>query len=333
LETAGMRNQVGGNIGVPALAMAGFDSDGAYVLELSSYQLERGPHLRPNIAVLLNITPDHLDRHGGLDGYVAAKRMIFEHPGDGAHAVVGVEDGHCRGISLELMVRGDHNIIPVSGSAHAAGGVYGEAGILFDDFEYSQTPVCDLRPIAALPGTHNWQNAAAAYAVARLMGIDPETIAQAIAGFAGLPHRQEIVAAIGSVLYVNDSKATNSQAAAKALECYGAIYWIAGGQFKEETLDAILPSLERMRGAFLIGEAADAFEGWIGGQAPVQQCGDLEIAVAEAHAAAQKDMQGVDDVAVVLLSPACASFDQFESFEARGDAFRAQVQALEGGQS
>jgi len=225
------------------------------------------------------------------------------------------------------MVRGDHKIIPISGSARTAGGVYGEGGILYDDMDYGQAPVCDLKPIAALPGTHNWQNAAAAYAVARLMEIDPETIAQAMQSFPGLPHRQEIVAAIGSVLYVNDSKATNSQAAAKALDCYDAIYWIAGGEFKEENLDAIRPSLARMRGAYLIGRAAAQFEALIGGQVLTRQCEDLESALAKAHS----DAQAATDVAVVLLSPACASFDQFESFEARGDAFRAQVQALEDG--
>jgi UDP-N-acetylmuramoylalanine--D-glutamate ligase len=330
LSAAGSPNQVGGNIGVPALELTDIDEAGAYVLELSSYQLERTPSLKPDIAVLLNITPDHLDRHGGIDGYVAAKRMIFDHPGPGGHAIVGVEDGASRGIGLELMVRGAHKIVPISGSARAAGGVYGEAGILIDDMEYKQTTVCDLKPVAALPGTHNWQNAAAAYAVARLQGIDPETIAAAIATFPGLPHRQEIVGAIGSVLYVNDSKATNSQAAAKALDCYDAIYWIAGGKFKEENLDAIQPSFARMRGAYLIGDAAARFEAIIGAAAPVHQCGDLETAVTRAHAAAQDDMAGEGDVGVVLLSPACASFDQFDNFEARGDAFRGLVQALEG---
>ena len=330
LNSAGLPNQVGGNIGVPALALADIDEGGAYVLELSSYQLERTPSLRPNIAVLLNITPDHLDRHGGLEGYVAAKRMIFDNPATGGHAIVGVEDGASRGIGLELMLRGAHKIIPISGSARAAGGVYAEAGFLIDDMEYEQVPVCDLKPVAALPGTHNWQNAAAAYAVASLQGIDPGTIAAAIATFPGLPHRQEIVGAIGSVLYVNDSKATNSQAAAKALDCYDAIYWIAGGTFKEENLDAIAPSFARVRGAYLIGDAAARFEAIIGAAAPVHQCGDLETAVARAHAAAQDDRQGEGGVGVVLLSPACASFDQFESFEARGDAFRRLVQALEG---
>ena len=330
LSAAGVPNQVGGNIGVPALDLGDIEGTGAYVLELSSYQLERTPSLKPNVAVLLNITPDHLDRHGGLDGYVAAKRMIFDNPATGGHAIVGMEDGASRGIGMELMVRGAHKITPISGSARAAGGVYGEAGILIDDMEYGQVPVCDLNPVAALPGTHNWQNAAAAYAVARLQGIDAETIAAAIATFPGLPHRQEIVGAIGSVLYVNDSKATNSQAAAKALDCYDAIYWIAGGTFKEENLDAIAPSFERICGAYLIGDAAARFEAIIGASAPVHQCGDLETAVMRAHVAAQHDMDSEGGVGVVLLSPACASFDQFDSFEARGDAFRDLVQALEG---
>ncbi|MEE2761193.1 MAG: UDP-N-acetylmuramoyl-L-alanine--D-glutamate ligase [Pseudomonadota bacterium] len=327
LDEAGIQNQVGGNIGAPALDFADLGPDGAYVLELSSYQLERVPALKPQIAVLLNITPDHLDRHGGLDGYVDAKRMIFGNPGPNAHAVIGVEDSTCRGISLELMVRGDHKIIPVSGSARAAGGVYGEAGILYDDLEYGAVPTIDLRQLASLPGSHNWQNAAAAYAVARLMGVDPATIAQAMTTFASLSHRQEIIGSAGQVLYINDSKATNSHAAAKALACYDAIYWIAGGIFKEDSLDAIQPHFERMRGIYLIGDAAAVFERLIDGQAPVHRCYNLESALDRAHAEAQA---AGEEVAVVLLSPACASFDQFDSFEARGDAFRTLVQALEG---
>ncbi|MAF46667.1 MAG: UDP-N-acetylmuramoyl-L-alanine--D-glutamate ligase [Rhodospirillales bacterium] len=328
LKGADVPVEVGGNIGVPVLDLATLGAGGAYVLELSSYQLERTPTLRPNIAVLLNISPDHLDRHGGLDGYVDAKRMIFDNPGTGgpvsAHAVVGMEDAHCRGIGMELMLRGDHKIIPISGSTRAAGGVYVEDGILFDDIEYRQASVGDLRPVTALPGRHNWQNAAAAYAVARLMGLAPEPIIAGIATFPGLPHRQELVGEIGQIAYVNDSKATNSLAAARALQCYDAVHWIAGGQFKEDTLAALDPHIGRVRGAYLIGEAALEFENLLGGRVPVRQCGDLETALAGAHAAAQ----AAAEAAVVLFSPACASFDQFDDFEARGDAFRRQVREL-----
>ncbi len=327
LKAAGRSVEIGGNYGIPALDMAPLGEDGTYVLELSSYQLERIPSVRLDVAVLLNISPDHLDRHGGLDGYVAAKRILFERTKEFAPAIIGMEDSHCRGISLELMLdRGGKGIVPISGSARTPGGVYVEDGMLIDDLENQQNSIMDMRSVATLPGGHNWQNAAAAYAAARAADIKPEEIATAIRSFAGLAHRQEMVREINGVTYINDSKATNTEAAAKALQCYQNIHWIAGGQFKEDDLGSIEQVLPQIKQVYLIGEAQGQLAELLGSNVPAVQCDDLEAAVKVAHQAAQSEGGGT-----VLLSPACASFDQFSDFEQRGDTFRDLVTNLEAG--
>jgi len=166
LKSAGRAVEVGGNFGIPVLELASLGADGSYVIELSSYQLERVPNISLDVAVLLNISSDHLDRHGGMDGYVAAKKSIFDHTGDGAGAVIGMEDGNCRGISLDLMLKGGRQLVPISSAGRVAGGVYVEDGMLIDDSNNGQAGVLDLKTVGALPGRHNWQNAAAAYAAA-----------------------------------------------------------------------------------------------------------------------------------------------------------------------
>jgi len=323
-EQAGRSVQVGGNLGTPVLDLDILGADGAYVLELSSYQLERVPSLTIDIAVLINISPDHLDRHGGMEGYVAAKRHLFDHPAQGARAVVGMDDHHSRELCLDLMVRGDFKIIPISASQRVPGGVYAPDGRLIDDMDNGQAEVLDLRAVGSLPGQHNWQNAAAAYAAARAAGIAAEDIVPAIKFFPGLAHRQERIRRIGRVTYINDSKATNIDAAARALACYGAIHWIAGGRAKQDDLTDLEPYFGNIRRAYLIGEAALPFAASLDGKIEVRQCGDLTTAVNEAHAAAQE----ADEDSVVLLSPACASFDQFDNFEQRGDTFRTLVEGL-----
>ncbi|NQV57463.1 MAG: UDP-N-acetylmuramoyl-L-alanine--D-glutamate ligase [Rhodospirillales bacterium] len=324
LDSVGMPAQIGGNLGVPVLDLEPLGAGGTYVLELSSYQLERTPSLRLNVAVLLNISPDHLDRHGGLQGYVAAKRMMFDNPGEAAHAIIGMEDAHCRGICMELMVAGGWKIVPVSGSARTAGGVYVVGGVLVDDLDYSQTVIGDLKSITSLPGRHNWQNAAAAAAAARIAGVPADKLMGAIETFTGLPHRQELVCVIGDVYYINDSKATNTEATSQALATYNAVHWIAGGEFKEENLDALAPYLDHIKGAYLIGASAARFEAELAGRVKSLNCGDLASAVNAAHQAAQ----AAGAPSAVLLSPAAASFDQFDNFEARGDVFRNLVQEL-----
>ncbi|MGZ9033682.1 MAG: UDP-N-acetylmuramoyl-L-alanine--D-glutamate ligase [Rhodospirillales bacterium] len=326
LHAAGRPCAVGGNLGTPILALDPLPADGLYVFEMSSYQLELTPSLVFLVAVLLNITPDHLDRHGGMNGYIAAKREIFRGQPEQAVAVVGVDDGHCREIADDIAKGGQRRLIPISAQGPVPGGVYVENGTLFD----AQGPgepkaVLAMAEAPALPGEHNAQNAAAAYAATRVLGLDPAAIADAIRSFPGLPHRQELIAVIDDVAFVNDSKATNADAAAKALACYDAIYWIAGGRPKEGGLAGLDAYLPRIRHAFLIGEAAEGFAHTLDGIVPTTFCGTLDRAVAAAAGAAAAEHETHP---VVLLSPACASFDQFANFEARGDAFRALVQGL-----
>jgi UDP-N-acetylmuramoylalanine--D-glutamate ligase len=321
LSEAGVAVEVGGNIGLPVLSLAPLGPDGIYVLEMSSYQLELTHSLIFDVALLLNITPDHLDRHGGMDGYIAAKERIFAGQGARQAAVIGVDDDICKRIADRLATHG-HRVVPISAEHVAPGGVYVAGTNLIDDIERQQAAVLNLGTLPHLPGRHNWQNAAAAFAAARCFGVTAHVAARAIASFPGLAHRQELVATIVGVRYVNDSKATNADATEKALICYQDILWIAGGVAKEGGIAGLEPYFPRIRHAFLIGEAAPAFAETLSGKAPVTRSGDLATAVRQAHATAKPGN-------TVLLSPACASFDQFRDFEARGDAFRRLVEDLQ----
>jgi UDP-N-acetylmuramoylalanine--D-glutamate ligase len=233
LKASGRKVEVGGNLGTPVLSFEPLQRDGVYVLEMSSYQLELTESLAFDVAVLLNLTPDHLDRHGGMAGYIAAKRRIFRRQQRPQAAVVGIDDEPSRALKAELDAAGAQLVIPVSAETAAPGGVFVEQGWLVDAMTAPAARMLDLARATRLPGRHNWQNAAAAYAATRCFGIDAPRIADAIASFPGLAHRQELVATIDGVRYVNDSKATNADAAAKALGCYDDIYWIAGGLPKE----------------------------------------------------------------------------------------------------
>ena len=326
LTQAGRRVQVGGNLGPPALAFAPPGKDELLVLELSSYQLDLTENATFAIAILINVTPDHLDRHGSFEAYAGAKRRIFrDRAGGGQVAVVGVDDAHGRTLCDELASRGGWRVVPISSSRRLDDGVFAHDGNLFDATDGRAEEVCGLATIATLPGVHNWQNAAAAFAACRAAGVDAQAIARGLASFPGLPHRQEAVLTIGDVRYVNDSKATNAEAAAKALACYQRIYWIAGGLAKEGGLAPVFPHLDRIQRVYLIGAAQGAFAESLAGKVRVRRCGDLANAVREAHVEAQAD---VEPCCVVLLSPACASFDQWKNFGTRGDAFRALVRGL-----
>jgi UDP-N-acetylmuramoylalanine--D-glutamate ligase len=327
LKETGRRAAVGGNLGTPTLEFEAMDADGFYVIEMSSFQLELTGPIPFEIAVLLNITPDHLDRHGGMPGYIAAKRHIFDGQTEDHSAVIGVDDDICRSIFDELCGTARKRVLPVSGDRRVSGGVYSVDRFLYDDMDGKNAPVISLDEIPTLPGTHNAQNASAAYAVARIAGLQPEEIRDAMRSFPGLAHRQQLVADIDGVLYVNDSKATNAEAAAKALSSYANIYWIAGGQAKEDGLTAALPFIDRVRHAFLIGEAADAFAQALDGKVATTLSHTLDAAVSAAHEKAQRDRR---PGTVVLLSPACASYDQFANFEERGDTFCRLVAALPG---
>jgi UDP-N-acetylmuramoylalanine--D-glutamate ligase len=324
LKEAGRRVETGGNIGASALGLAPLGVDGCYVLELSSYQLELTPSLDCRVAVLLNITPDHLDRHGGMAGYIAAKTHIFAGTDEQRAAIVGIDDAPSRALRDGLVAEGHPRVVPISVEGAAPGGIYVADGMLIDDLDGRATKIAALASFARLPGKHNGQNVAAAYATARLLGLDAATIVAGIASFPGLAHRQEQVGEIDGIRFVNDSKATNGEAAAKALASYDNIYWIAGGLPKEGGLAATEPYWGRVRKAFLIGSAAADFAAELDGRVPHEICGTLDAAVAAGYAAARQ--QG--GPATILLSPACASFDQFANFEARGNAFRADVAAL-----
>ncbi len=327
MQVAGREAEVGGNLGIPALTLDPLGAEGTYVLEMSSYQLDLTVSVTFDVAVLLNISADHLDRHGGMDGYIASKRSIFQRQTKPRAAVVGVDGEITRAIADELKAADAQVVIPVSGRERTHGGVYAIDGVLYDDMDGTETPVCNLRENPSLPGEHNGQNAAAAYAAAKTAGVAPHAIMACLQSYPGLVHRQEPVAIVDGVAYVNDSKATNDEAAARALACYENIYWVAGGRPKEGGLNACLAHLNNIRHAYLIGEAALAFSQTLDGKVALSVCGDLQTAVAEAHAQARKD--GIAQ-AVVALSPACASFDQFDDFEARGDAFKNLVENLPG---
>jgi len=327
LATAGESVEIGGNLGPPALGLKPLDADGTYVLEMSSFQLELVDTLAFEIAVLLNITPDHLDRHGDMAGYVTAKKRIFARQAKGASAIVGVDDAICRDIAEQLRRDGAARVVPISIADRVTEGVYVEDGWLIDALDGAPIRVFDLAEAPRLPGSHNAQNAAAAYAVVRRAGLSPDAAIAGIRTFPGLAHRQELVDTIDGVRYINDSKATNADATEKALACYEAIYWIAGGLPKAGGITSLAPYFTRLRHAFLIGNATGEFAATLDGQISYSRCGDLATAVAAAS-----DRARVEHApnAVVLLSPACASYDQFPNFEVRGDTFRTLVSGLPG---
>jgi UDP-N-acetylmuramoylalanine--D-glutamate ligase len=327
LQQAGRKVEVGGNLGQPVLDFAMLKQGGIYVLEMSSYQLELVEQLRCHVAVLLNITPDHLDRHGGMAGYIAAKRRIFNNQTATDAAIIGIDSEPTRALAEELAREGGRKIVRVAVGHKVEGGVYAIDGVLHeDDSGFS----IDLRPILTLPGAHNWQNACAAFATCRALGVAADDIARGLRSYPGLAHRQERVAEINGVVYVNDSKATNADATEKALSSYDTIYWIAGGRPKEGGIEPLRSHFPRVVHAFLIGEAAEQFAATLQGKVAFTVCGTLQHALQAAHAMAQIERRAH---AVVLLSPACASFDQWPSFEARGDAFRAQAQKLPKGEA
>jgi UDP-N-acetylmuramoylalanine--D-glutamate ligase len=326
LRRAGQGGQLGGNIGLPVLDLLPKPVEDIYVLELSSYQLELTEHLRCAVAVILNLSPDHLERHGGLAGYVRAKRRILRNQRASDWAVLGVDDDHGRDLYRTLAARADRRLVPVAVGRPLDRGVFVIDGQLHDALEGPATPVLVLRPITSLRGAHNWQNAAAAYGALRALGLAPEAIALGLPHFQGLAHRLEPVATLDGVQFVNDSKATNPDAAARALSSFEDIYWIAGGRPKDAGLDPVLPWLDRVRHAYLIGEAAGAFARTLAERIPCTRSGDLATALRQAAKDAWADRSGR---AVVLLAPACASFDQFRDFEERGEIFKSLVAELE----
>ncbi|MGH6955147.1 MAG: UDP-N-acetylmuramoyl-L-alanine--D-glutamate ligase, partial [Caulobacteraceae bacterium] len=321
---AGRDVRIGGNIGVGVLGLEDMHGGAVYVLELSSYQLDLTSSLKADVAVILNISPDHLERHGGMEGYVAAKKRILLNQGKGDTAVVGVDDPWCQQIVTEITAANRRTIVPISARRSMGRGVYALQGMLYDATGERVAEIADLTRAVSLPGRHNWQNAAAAYAAARALGLSEGAAAEGLMSFPGLAHRMEPVGAIGRVRFVNDSKATNADAARQALSSYPKVYWIAGGQPKVGGVESLADLFGAVERAYLIGEAEDAFARTLEGHAPYRKCGTMEEAVRAAFA----DARASGEDAIVLLSPACASFDQYADFEARGEAFRAAVHDL-----
>ena len=298
LATAGVPTVMGGNIGLPILERDPLPAGGVYVLELSSYQIDLTQTLDCDVAVLLNVTPDHLDRYDGFDAYAASKARLFAMQSPSHAAVIGIGDAPSAGIARTLSARGEHltKIAP---------------GVCMDQ---SRWP--------ALQGPHNAQNALAAIAVAKALGVAEADIDRGLDSFAGLPHRMETVGSRDGVTFVDDSKATNPESAAPALGAFARIHWIVGGKRKGDDLDACAPYFDRVVAAYTIGEAGPLFRDLLAPRIPeVTLSGDLATAVAQAAAAARPGE-------TVLLSPACASFDQFRDYEDRGQAFRAAVEGL-----
>lgn len=292
--TAGLPTLMGGNIGLPILAQLPLPDGGVYVLELSSYQIDLTQSLDCDVAVLLNITPDHLDRYTDFEAYAAAKGRLFAMQSPDHAAIICINDLPSYHIAQAARAQVDRI---------AAGGC----------MDQSRWP--------ALQGPHNAQNALAAIAAAQKLGIAEPLIDQALASFTGLAHRMERVRVRDGVTYINDSKATNPAAAAPALAALTDIHWILGGEAKSAELDACLPHLSRVRAAYTIGAAGPMLGALLSGKVEVHACDTLDAAVRAASGAARNGD-------TVLLSPACASFDQFRDFEARGAAFRALVEGL-----
>ncbi|MBL4616103.1 MAG: UDP-N-acetylmuramoyl-L-alanine--D-glutamate ligase [Robiginitomaculum sp.] len=317
LQSANLDAICGGNIGRAVLDLPSPRKGQIYVVELSSYQLELTSSLHCDIACLLNLSADHLDRHGGMENYIAAKKRIFARQQSCDQIVIGVDDPQTISIMSELNFAGVP-VCAISADTVLSKGVFVVGGKLIDAMDGHSKQVVDLGEAAGLRGHHNWQNAAAVYAMARKLGLNKEKIIDGLLSFNGLAHRMQPLGKLGKVLFVNDSKATNGEAAAKALASFDDIFWIAGGLPKKDGLDPTLPLIGNVRKTYLIGAAARRFSKQLKGLGETVQCDELSVAFQMAVVDANKSNVKQP---VVLFSPACASFDQFSDFEERGDAF------------
>jgi UDP-N-acetylmuramoylalanine--D-glutamate ligase len=323
LRSAGLDAHVGGNIGTAVFQLPPPEPGRVYVLELSSYQIDITPGLKPDAAILMNLTPDHLDRHGDMAGYAAVKARIFARQSEGDVAICSLDDEWSAAIAEALPPAATH--VPFSVLKRLKDGISAPDGVLEECRAGKAAARLDLRGMNALRGRHNWQNACAAYGAGQAMGVSPDAIAEGFASFPGLAHRMEEVGRQGNVIFVNDSKATNADAAEKALLSFDTIYWIAGGLMKAGGIEPLRPLFGRIVRAYLIGRDAKALAETLEGNTPYLLCGTVEKAAAAAARDARAERRSN---AVVLLSPACASFDQFPNFEVRGDAFRQAVRNL-----
>jgi UDP-N-acetylmuramoylalanine--D-glutamate ligase len=329
--SAGMDAQLGGNIGTAILSLAPPRANliqplRVHVIECSSYQIDLAPTLDPSVGILINLSEDHLDRHGTMEHYAAVKeRLVAGVPKDGT-AIVGVDDPWCRVIA-DRLERNGKRLVRISVRQTLTDGIYVEGPRIMHAVGGKASAVAEIAGIGSLRGLHNAQNAACATAAALALGVDPAAIQAGLRSFPGLAHRMEEIGRRGAVLFINDSKATNADSAAQALACFSDIFWIAGGKPKTGGIEPLRTFFPRIRKAYLIGEAANEFAATLGAEVPHEMDGTLDKALA---AAARDAGASTAREPVVLLSPACASFDQYRNFEVRGDAFRALVRALPG---
>ena len=323
LKSAGLNVAVGGNIGLAVFSLPAPKSDMIYVLELSSFQIDLMPQLKPFIGILINLSPDHLDRHGTMENYAAVKARMFARQDEGDTAIIGVDDEWSTAIADTI--RPTVDLVRISVAKGEPGGIDVIDGIL-TDHRGSQYVTFDLRPFPALQGRHNWQNAAIAYAAACALKLSTDLIERGLLSFPGLAHRMQRIGSCGRVEFVNDSKATNADAAEKAIATFKNIYWIAGGIAKSGGIEPLVPLFSHIAKSYLIGVAAEEFAKTLEGKVPYELCGNLGAAVV----AAAKDAAQDAISATVLLSPACASFDHYKNFEVRGQAFVDAVAKLPG---
>jgi UDP-N-acetylmuramoylalanine--D-glutamate ligase len=332
LRQAGIDVQMGGNIGVPILELEPPSDSRIHVVECSTFQIDLAPSLNPSVGLLLNLTPDHIDRHGTMENYAAIKQRLVERSD---FAVIGRDDAYCEAIFQYLKKLGRAVVGVTNSQPQALGAVRCEAGLLRRTFALPgmktlEETLVDLAHAPALRGAHNGQNAAAAFSACERLGLAHDEICAGLKSYPGLAHRMEQVARLGKVLFVNDSKATNADAAEKALLSFDDIFWIIGGKAKEGGIAPLKKLFPKVRKAYLIGAAAEDFARTLEGAVAFEQCGTLEVATsAAARDAAASDAREP----VVLLSPACASYDQFPNFEKRGDVFREAARALETSQA
>jgi UDP-N-acetylmuramoylalanine--D-glutamate ligase len=323
LKSAGRDAQMGGNIGRAVMTLDPPEPGRHYVVECSSYQIDLAPSINPTAGVLLNLTPDHLDRHGTMQHYASIKERLVA---GSDTAIIGIDDSWCAQIA-DRLERVGKPVIRISKRLPLTDGYFADGTDLMEAVDGRYSRIAFLEGIGSLRGQHNAQNALAAVAACLKVGLELGEIQSGLESFPGLEHRMEQVGRKGHVLFVNDSKATNADAAAPALSSFSRIYWIAGGLPKEGGIEPLRGLFSRIAKAYLIGEAAPGFSATLGESVPYEISGTLAAAVEHAAHDAESDESGE---VVVLLSPACASFDQFKNFEVRGEAFRQAARAIDG---
>jgi UDP-N-acetylmuramoylalanine--D-glutamate ligase len=326
MRVAGYDTQMGGNIGTAILSLEPPRRGRVHVIEMSSYQVDLTPSLDPSVGILINISEDHIDRHGTLAHYAAVKERLVAGVQKQGTSIVGVDDGWCRDIA-DRLDRAGKRVVRISVKNPLPDGIYVEHETILRVAGGARSEIVRIGGIGSLRGLHNAQNAACASACALALGVDSDVLQKGLRSFPGLAHRMEQVGRLGKVLFVNDSKGTNADATSYALASFPDIFWIAGGKAKQGGITGLTGYFPRIRKAYLIGEAAQEFAGTLGEHVAHEISGTLDVAVT--HAARDAQASGVADP-VVLLSPACASFDQFRNFEIRGTAFRDLVNALPG---